>query len=282
MTRLPVNPPNRSAWGGWIARRQIASRGWRELIARGAEHHFLVVGVPRSGTTLLSSKLAGHPDAICLDEPWLHWQRFGKFPLPERAARLLGEPVPWSRGIPAKALARLAGQVTRAGLKETFRDGGYWPGFGNTDLLESLADLMPRGRTVVIVRNPLAVWNSVRNRRMGRTGAPDKAVSSRFTRNWNELVDWTDARGIEPFRYEDLVREPVEGFRMLCVGVGLRFEKAMLDADAAAKPEKPGHPSTRGVFASSERRFETELPERDETFIRRECGPGMGRFGYGS
>ncbi len=280
MPSKPTPSLLRRLLGSHLLNLRIRRGRWQRALSPHAERLFFVLGVPRSGTTLLCSKLAGHPGAICLDEPWLHWQRFGKFPLPERAMTALGRGGPWSADLPSDTMARLAQTFERVGLKETFRTDAYWPGLGNLLLVDRLADMVPTGRTLAIIRNPLAVWNSVRNRRMARTGTADKEVSSRFTGNWNALSEWVTHRGIQHLRYEDLVREPEPMFRGLCERLGIPFHPSMLEADAGSKPEKPGHPATRGVFAGSERRFEEELPERDAEFIRRECGPLMQSFGY--
>src|SRR6266851_2294276 len=56
-------------------------------VSRGDKCIFQILGVPRSGTTVLAAKLSNHPRMICLNEPFLVWRETGEITITQTQRR---------------------------------------------------------------------------------------------------------------------------------------------------------------------------------------------------
>ncbi len=209
-----------------------------------------LVGVPRSGSTLLAYLLAGLPNSLSLSEPYLaqdiypHWRLRRYFRRIERAVGMRHSRVP-RPCTPATLLDHMQRITTANGLhclivKETYRCAREWK---NDHLLDRLA---ARGHSLIVIhRHPYDIavsslkfcrwWRGVPGR-MIRLIAPrmplfstDRAFIEHCADNWASLVGWCRRQRIKAIRYEDLVADPESSMRGVCASAGLPFTPAMLD-----------------------------------------------------
>ena len=209
-----------------------------------------LVGLPRSGSTLLSFLLAGIPDSLTFSEPYLaqdilpQWLLRRYFRRIERSVGLARVRVPRPCS-PAALLEHMKHMATVNRLrylivKETYRCTREWQ---NAHLLERLAE--QGERFIAIHRHPYDIAvSSIKFCRWWR-GIPghlirlvvprlplfptDHALVEHCTDNWVNLVTWCRRRGVGAVRYEDLVVDPERALRSLCGSACLPFHEAMLD-----------------------------------------------------
>lgn len=126
---------------------------------------FLLVGLPRSGTTILANFIHSSKNAFCFLEP--HWEYVfykgsTKFLRDKKLRLLFGLKYFVDESLPLdKALDNISKKYSFCGIKETFRSDCYLnisPDIVNSDLLQRYKDA--RYLLVPIIRNPLNVWNS--------------------------------------------------------------------------------------------------------------------------
>ncbi|MBI5866379.1 MAG: sulfotransferase [Planctomycetes bacterium] len=231
-------------------------------------HTAIVIGPPRSGTTLLGSLLSGKTGVVALSEPLLAHAifppgRYKKFL--RRISREAGFPPAQTPANPTEAeflhwiLDRAAaGGASAAVVKETYRGGMPWPAWNNADQLDRLLRVHPpiAGSTaqqatpwIAIVRHPYAVAASTIRlcgpllKWVGWGGfcwrlfwpvlpalrGPDEVVAA-AARNWTAFVRWKERQAFPVYRYEDLVESPAAVLKKITADLGLAFEDAMLDA----------------------------------------------------
>ena len=224
------------------------TRGVKE--ASEALKTFFVVGLPRSGSTLLAYLLAGIPESLSLSEPYLaqdiypHWRLRRFFRQVERSANLerVRLPRPCVANTLLEHMRRLAllNGMRYLFVKETYRFAREWK---NAHLLDQLA---LRDHTLIALhRHPYDVaassvkfcrwWRGVSGR-MIRLVAPriplfpnDRSVVEHCADNWVEFHRWCRRHRAYMVRYEDLVREPGPTLRRLCESTGLPYCDSMLD-----------------------------------------------------
>lgn len=213
----------------------------------------LVIGPPRSGTTMLGFLLAGGRRVMSLSEPHLvhaifpdwHLQRF--FRNHQRAGGLKRRRPPF-RG-DSEAFGRFLRQSAmenrfrRLVIKETYRRGGLPRDWCNEPLLDHLVE--SNGSVVALIRHPydlaaswiklcrwaigpigwlvkLCVWN------MPAFSTPTHVVRC-AAENWAAYITWTKRHGLTLLRYEDFVEYPESQLRAVCDRLGIEFEPNMLD-----------------------------------------------------
>lgn len=175
----------------------------------------LVLGVPRSGTTLLASMLAQNENTIVLSEPFLQQLYQGFF----RWTDLSGQ-----QRVSIQSVDQFISQcrsdsanVSTVVVKETWRSSSH-DVYPNDEFLDSLVNTgVP---AIAIVRDPRAVWYSA----CSRYGAMDHSLPAGplHIAEWNAFGEWVLSRKIPHIRYEDLVRSPEEWSRFAFQSVGLR------------------------------------------------------------
>lgn len=209
-----------------------------------------VLGVPRSGTTLLRVMLAGHPQLFV--PPEMVIAPFAT--MAERKERLSERF--WEKGGLRRALMELEGlDVDGAKAAEAALEGLTVPEvyarlFAELDgrtlvdkcphlcaepaALDRLARWFPEARWLWIVRHPGSVTRSVENMPMAEVMLQGYAPDAReiWVRG-NEVVRNFLARIPDErkatLRYEDLVTDPRPTMERACAALGVPFHEAVLD-----------------------------------------------------
>lgn len=247
--------------------------------------HVFLVGFPRSGTTLLETVLAGHPDVITLEE---------KDTLSQAAAAYLASD---------DGLDRLA----EIGANEVFREReSYWAavrGFGveprgrvfidkmplATLLLPLISKLFPEAKVLFAIRDPRDVVLSCFRRRFGMNAAMSQFLSLESAATYYDAVmQLADIyRGLLPVRqhivrHESLVEDFEGTARDVCDFVGLEWTPAMADVAATARSRGIATPSAaqlaRGLNREGQgawRRYREQMAP-----VLPLLEPWVRRFGY--
>lgn len=250
-----------------------------KAIPRQGKRIFQVIGLDRSGTTLLASKLSNHPKVICLIEPYFRWQHSGEILLDREVRPEWPENA--SGKLPHRLIAELCGmpQFELIGFKETFR-GERWGHFSSEEFLMENVTGGCVDRTIAIVRNPKDNWSSHKKRQLKRTPPRPMEVNRKFTDRWNDFAGFIHKHAVFCVRYEDIVAQPEEEFRRIASYLDFDFCSEML-APKAGQEDIEGLARARGVIVdTSVDRNSRDLAEEEVGFIERECGPLMAAFGY--
>lgn len=301
-TASPLAPPN-------IANPQAADASCREATLASPDGPVQVgflLGLPRSGTTLLSFLLAGSSGSLSLSEPYLAQATFPRWQvrwlfrkMGSGRQRMRYKPPALSN--PRDLLDYVAAlakqhQLCRVLIKETYRCSREWR---NADLMDWIAG---SGCPVAaVVRHPYDVavssirfcrhWRGLIGRamRLVAPGLPlfrdDHEVAAHVAENWVSFVQWCERQQIRPVRYEDLVMRTEAELRGVCERLGIPFEARML---VPAQPRSAfggiGDPmvmkqSGRPVKQSSVGR-KAELPPACREIVARVCADDVGRHAY--
>ncbi|MCC7202136.1 MAG: sulfotransferase [Nitrospirae bacterium] len=207
-----------------------------------------VIGLPRSGTTLLAYMLAGGGGVLSLSEPFLslsarrhrllNWLYF-----PEILKCRINPPMDCNE---EDFLHYLKGFSNKLGLsslviKETYRLAPYLENRALMNYIATCGDPV-----AAIMRHPYDTASSTllwaRHQLRGVPGivnrivvprfpefSDDRQVVEWFARNWVSFADW--CKRTQPFiiKYEDLVRNPGPALEMLCERCAIPFTPKMLD-----------------------------------------------------
>jgi len=192
-----------------------------------------IVGMPRSGTTLVEQIIAAHPDAVAGGE---------RHDLREVGSRLSGLATEEQPGL-AGALARLDQETADRlasdylGLlhdvagpdAKRFTDKNPF----NYMQLGVISRLVPKARVIHCVRDPLDTCLSCFATRLGAKNAyaTDLDRIGELYKAYRRLMDhWTATLdlAIHEVVYEDLVRDPETGTRALLDFLGLDFDERCL------------------------------------------------------
>ncbi|MCF8096052.1 MAG: sulfotransferase [Desulfobacteraceae bacterium] len=269
---------------------------------------FFIVGVGRSGTSLIQSMLAAHPRVSCLPETsfirrmvfpgYLHsiFQRQGE----KAASRALAQDDYFARtGLDASKLVARA--VSQGGLLDAavYREmlASYadkdraWAGDKDpraVEFLPLLAAVLPDVHVIHVYRDPrdvLAskkkaawskkdhVWKHVfANRVQFKIGA--RLGPKLFGKRYHEVC------------YEELLAAPEKVLSGLCTRMGFEYDHSMLSfGDAARKlvtdKEMSWKKETMGPLLTENRdKWKTELHPREVVLTELCCGEAMARGGY--
>jgi hypothetical protein len=265
----------------------------------GAESPVFVVGMPRSGTTLLSALLASHPRiSIAPETHYLSlWVR--------RAPDLVrGFDEFWdaftsseqfdSLGVDAGTVRRdleCAGGLDHALVFATLlrahaaaRGKVRWGEKTPTHYLhlDELLRWYPGARVLFVVRDPRAVVASRLRMPWKRRSAAD--VAAQWRDSIRRLERRTADRRVRTVRYEDVVADTERVLRDICTFLGEEFDEAMLDHEDAARPLVAGQPWSTDVASPVVRSrvlaWEGELKPHDLAVIEHLARAEMGRLGY--
>lgn len=283
------------------------------------DHHFFsadpnsepifVVGMGRSGTTMLRLMLHRHSRVAMLSETWFGtrvWDRRWGFPMrcpiePFRSQlldsfiRLLNDKGRSDFPLDFRAYRRrvLEGPVSLSRFLSEL--GAVWseqegkPEWGEkTPLhvfyLNVLVKMFPSMRAIHIVRDPRDVASSLMEAPFTPVGDP---VSFAF--EWNRTIraaDESKGEGVRivTIRYEDLVRYPEATLQRICKSLGLAFESDMLAFHEVAGSYAPKQSWMKGVGQplneSSVGRWRGNIGKGDVALIEAITKDGMTTFGY--
>lgn len=279
------------------AERKSTPFGWR-----GA----CIVGVPRSGTTLLRALLDGHPDLLVL--PWeshaVNWAaagdpagaclattRYGRDLEPPELAvleRVLREHLegPTTPGRALEALATAWAAVVDAApevAEPVVSRPRCWVDKTPKHLAiaESLAaELTPAPPFVCLLRDPRSVLAS----RITRWQKGSEREVRRFVRHWAV----SDARcqqlaarhpGFLNLRYEDLVTDPRTSMELVTRHFELTWNDALLQPSSRGRPWV-GRSGYQGVSTDSLERWRDVLTPEQIAWVERPLGTRMQSWGY--
>jgi hypothetical protein len=213
----------------------------------------LIVGPPRSGTTLAARLLGGRPQTLCLSEPHLCWAIMAPWQL-NRFFHNFQKSAGLRRRHPAvsadaERFARFLRQMARENafdcliIKETYRRHGLTPAWHNEPLLERL--IARRVPIIALLRHPhdvvastikLCRWATgwrgrlLRLRHPAFCTFPDTTAVVRWAAdNWTCYVAWARRHGLTITRYEDIVADPHRCMQTICNACHLEFSESMLD-----------------------------------------------------
>ena len=207
---------------------------------QSADTPIFVVGMPRSGTTLVEQILASHPVV----------HGAGELGYIDQLTRDIGAPVPYPRaviGMEAELAFEFSQRYlrwTKALSQEALRIVDKMP--SNFFHLGFIATLFPRAHIIHCQREPLDVCLSIYFQQFetGNEWAYDLSDIAYFHRGYVRLMDhWENVLPISIYNihYEDLVAEPETSVRQLIEFCGLPWDSACLNF----------HQHTRAVLTGS-------------------------------
>ncbi len=235
-----------------------------------------VVGTPRSGSTLLSTMIDAHSEAVCLIEPYLGWLKYGEFSYDwDRLDTPLSE---YSRRRPDRLLRHICRdtEYSIVAFKETFRTEWH-PTFPTQEFLQENFD-GGVDHTIAILRDPRDTWASVIQRHPQLEG--DTTVLCELIHAWNELCSWISKRELQYVMYEKLVSEPQGSVKKVLDTLGLNNQTAVVNP-----PGIDGHGDKRAqqggaIDDSSVGQFKDVLAPEACRFIEAQCKINMEIMGY--
>ena len=224
-----------------------------------AEDPIFVVGVPRSGTTLLAAFLSAHPRISIVPETHFFSQWLPRFApraldRPWRPGNLSGPPADQVRAFwrGATATARFSylgidpdetwtGAATGGipnyrdlfkSILQTYASARGKPRSGEkTPAHDAVVPLMlewfPRARVLYVLRDPRAVVHSLLRTPWGSRSSPD-IHALRWARSIRRLDSWGRNPRIRVVRYEQLVTHPAEELEAICRFLGENFDQRMI------------------------------------------------------
>jgi tetratricopeptide (TPR) repeat protein len=217
------------------------------LPAGGAADHVLLMGFPRSGTTLLEVILDGHPRVASLDEHEL---------LTEGVQTFLANP-----GALDKLAAASEAELTplRAAYWQRVRAGGVEVGGKvfvdkhplNTLKLPLIARLFPRAKIIFMRRDPRDVVLSCFRRRFRMNPAMYQMLTLAGAAQFYDAVMEFAAR-VQPVlgltwsevRYEELMADFAPQTRRICEFLGLEWTPGLSEFAARVQSREHATPST--------------------------------------
>jgi hypothetical protein len=275
--------------------------------AMASKPPIFIIGVPRSGTTLLASLLSAHPDIHAgpethffeaydhsrpprIDQPhwveraidWLESIHHVERSVPRNAGLTrdelrgyLNQITPSHRGM-LEALTVL--QMRRAGksrwLEKTPNHAAH---------AATLRRLFPESIVIRIVRDPRDTILSLLAVPWGPKTVP--AAVSMFVDNDQPGEDFARRdRQTLTVRYEDLVTDPTQTLRTIGSFVDEEFDPQLDRRQSAAEVNRTGEPwktkVAEKIDASRAGSWERMLPTQDQRFIEALLGPAIDRHGY--
>jgi LPS sulfotransferase NodH len=263
----------------------------------------VILGVSRSGTTLLKEMLDHHPALAIPSESYFIpqlWDRHGLRPRREafaadlaRLARLRDwgvEPVEVARRLdprPTFAEAIAAVYEVYAARQGKRRFGDKTPAY--MQRLDAVEQAFPRAQYVHLIRDGRdAALSFVAMRRRPRFNWARPRSVAGFAAQWRYEIGAArrlgerlgPSRYVE-LRYEELVARPEEALRELCRFLGLDFDSAMLEYHRAGRGEVlVDHPKLASPPTRDLRRWRSELPPRELARFEAIAGGTLSELGY--
>jgi hypothetical protein len=267
-----------------------------------------IVGVGRSGTTLLVSLLDGHPELLSLP----HESKAASWHGADDPVSRLYEVTPYGDDFPVApeereafearlrsrlrgpsdlrtALLALVDAVVRTGAPSNAMEASVWLEKTPKHLPRVptlLAQFGPSTRAICVIRDPRAVFLS-RSRRWNRRGLHAIRVFARRWAFYDALSRQfeTSHPGFRVVRYEDLVREPEATLRGVADHLGIAWHASLLVPSRMGEPWEGNssfeeRAAQAGLSSASLDRYRTELADDEIAEIERLLGPRMVRRGY--
>ncbi len=263
-----------------------------------------VVGMPRSGTTLLSALLDAHSRIAITPETHFYtrcgggrqgaavadvWECLRQQPgvqdmdlTDEEVERLWARVRSADRPVPSDLLRAL-------GTTYAERTGADAWGEKTPDHLAHVPTLLrdfPRAAVLCIVRDPRDVWLSLRGMPWNEDSLPEAAWTWRRYAQKSTRWQETFPDRVREVRYEDLLDEPADILREVTAWLGVSFEERMLrfherdegPADTAREPWKAK--THRPIDPSNKEKWRTQMPEAERAVMEWLAGPPLRAHGY--
>ena len=217
-------------------------------------HLIFVLGLPRSGTTLLQRIVSSHPDVYSLPEPWVMLPAAYDLQLgatsapyePELAHIAIDEFSQQCGGTKLRVAAARA--MTDTFYARAMQDCGKSYFLDKTPryyrIVPQLRAIYPAAKIIILLRHPLAIFASTLS-----TWHEGDLQALRDSPNYADLLDGprlllaainsADANTYT-LRYEDLVSDPKAACTSLCEALGLAFWPGMLDYGDEPFPGQSG------------------------------------------
>ena len=208
-----------------------------------------LVSQPRAGSTLVQRMLASHPGIVSAGEPWLMLHPIYAMRdtgivteydahLAHRAFATYAEALPAGRDVYVDAVRQYAGHLYAAAM--VGREQGLF--LDKTPryyfILPELRRVFPRSKTVILLRNPLAVLASIVNTWVRATGSwatlehyrGDLLVAPRLLAASLRTGD----NAMLAVSYEDVVAHPSRSLAKVCGFLGLEHDPDLVERGLSA------------------------------------------------
>ncbi len=250
------------------------------------EAPIFIIGVPRSGTTLLATLLEGHPELYVDDEAIalraLHLRaRLNTLPPGEAVREATDEDprlqrfydqLPKQFSTTGPALLQMLNAVA-GGRRYVDKSPDALPE------TERLAGLFPGSRFLLVVRDPRPTVASLRRRQY-----LELREAALLWRDWTRYViglqRWWPEGTLLRVRYEDLVTEPKETLRHVCTFLGVTFREEMLDLRASTATGGAGAYVKSTFDVAALERWRKSMPRSDQRLVEAICRPEMKLLNY--
>lgn len=266
-----------------------------------------VVGMPRSGTTLLSSLLDAHSDLVIAPETHYFTRCWTGDPIEDTADalrmldRLFRQPGVQDMELTSDEKQRIRervrdapapthGEVLRV-LLDTYAERSGAPAWGEKTpdhlrFVPEMARQFPEAVFIAIIRDPRDVCLSLRSMPWSRSTLPEQAWT---WRTYAALVDRYRTDYEDRFfalRYEDLVTDPEATLRDVCAFLETPFHEAMLRPQE--REDQPFDPdrepwkgkSNRQIDPSNREKWRTQMPEAERVIVEWIVGRSLSANGY--
>jgi hypothetical protein len=279
---------------------------------------FFIVGVPRSGTTVLRLALNSHHDICVPAETWFFRKLsrraayYGGFDTDEQIGRFARDVAGFRVEVDQRfgtvfevGEAEIADVLRRAqvgNFAQAFwalmvhfasREGktiwGEKTAF-YTSIMPTLAECYPEARFIVLLRDPRDVVGSLHNTPWGKQIYPSLADAAlRWRVGMREVeagLRHLDAARWLPVHYEQMAREPEHWLRQICDFLGVAFDPNMLSFHERTdrfitRTSQAWHPNTfKPISAASVERWRGQYSPEQVGLIEMVCGSRMSKWGY--
>lgn len=260
---------------------------------------FFIVGVPRSGTTLLTVLLNNH-SRLFLDKKAIAIRTLNFAQRVEAATKRnpgARPPVHWT--LEASGDERLRSFLhwplldhnpdlsLREFIGQSFTHraethGKAVLGDKSPDAVERLPELMslfPAAKIIVVVRDARPnVLSLVKRQYMSLR------VAAQRWKDWNAAaaaaLDWHGNDRILRVRYEDLLREPEATLKIVSTFLGVTYETAMLNLAGAEATQTAGAYVKKTFDTAAIDRWRTQMNPTEQAAVERICGSWLTDLGY--
>jgi len=217
------------------------------MITEQAERFILIVGAPRSGTTLVSNMLSNHPDIYIFPQTQFFNKIWGArylYNFKKNRHKML-EVISRDKAVKRSGIDLF---FNKSALRNSFDD--YFQEY--IDLVNDynmhrkryIGDKTPRHimvikglknklpvplKVVAVVRDSRAVLASMKGRNLIKNMASGAAIWNTYARGINSLPRWFQPSDFLVLRYEDIIGDPEAGAMRIADTLGIPYSKKMVE-----------------------------------------------------